>query len=137
MKKINRRSGVASVELALVLPILTFLLVIALDYGRIFYFSQIVNNCARNGALWASDPISQTYSPYKTLQAAATADAYGCDTTKMTVTQKNGSDSTGSWTEVTVTYPFNTITNFPYVPAKTILTCVVHAKVAPITPKGS
>jgi len=133
----NKRSGAATVELAIVLPILMFLLVISMDYGRLFYFSQIVNNCARNAALWAGDPIAQTYSPYTTLQAAANADAYGLDATKMNVSQKTGSDSAGSWVEVTVTYPFNTITNFPGVPSKTTLTSVVHVKLASTTPKGN
>ena len=48
------RRGVAAVELAIVLPFLCFLLIVAIDYARIFYFSLTVANCARNGALYAT-----------------------------------------------------------------------------------
>ena len=55
-----RRRGAAVVELALLLPFLTFLLLITIDYCRLFYYSQVVTNCARNGAVFASDPFALT-----------------------------------------------------------------------------
>src|SRR5262245_16916603 len=68
----NRRSrrGVASVELAVLVPFLAFLFVIALDFGRIFYFSVTVENCARSGALYGSDPVAAAQSPYSSIQQA-------------------------------------------------------------------
>jgi Flp pilus assembly protein TadG len=50
----KRRHGVAAVELAILLPLLGFLFVIALDYSRIFYFTMVVTNCARSGAIYGS-----------------------------------------------------------------------------------
>src|SRR5205085_569737 len=43
------RGGVAAVELALVLPVLMFLFLVAVDYSRLFHYAQMVSNCARNG----------------------------------------------------------------------------------------
>jgi TadE-like protein len=56
------RGGV--VELAIILPLVAFLFVIAVDYARIFYYSLTVANCARNGALHLSDPFATVNSPY-------------------------------------------------------------------------
>jgi hypothetical protein len=53
------------------------LLVLTVDFGRIFYYTSVIEACARNGALWASDVTGQTTSPYTNLTDAATADAAG------------------------------------------------------------
>src|SRR4051794_34883503 len=69
------RRGVAAVELALLLPFLAFLFVLAVDWSRVFYYSLVVENCARNGAIFSSDPYALVQSPYTTVQDAALADA--------------------------------------------------------------
>src|SRR5262249_38652771 len=61
------RRGAAAVELAVLLPFLAFLFVIAVDWSRIFYYSMTVTNCARNGALWAGDPYTTTLRPYSNI----------------------------------------------------------------------
>lgn len=45
-----RRRGQALVEFALIVPILLFLLVIAIDFGRLFFSYIQINNAAREGA---------------------------------------------------------------------------------------
>jgi Flp pilus assembly protein TadG len=52
----HERTAAATVELAVLLSFLAFLFVIAVNFARIFYYSQVVENCARQGALYASDP---------------------------------------------------------------------------------
>src|SRR5262245_49516945 len=69
------RRGAAAVEAAILLPFLLFLFLVAVDYCRLFYFSQVVTNCARNGAAYLSDPVIAAQSPYPTVQEAAKADA--------------------------------------------------------------
>jgi Flp pilus assembly protein TadG len=69
----ENRNGTAAVELALLLPLLTFLLVIGIDFARVFHYSQIVENAARNGAIYASNPLAPAYSYYG--GATATTDA--------------------------------------------------------------
>jgi len=69
------RRGAAAVELALLLPLLAVLFGMGVDFARVFYFSQIVENGARNGALYASDPKAAANNLYANVQAAALADA--------------------------------------------------------------
>ena len=69
------RRGVAAVELALLLPFLSLLFVITLDWARVFYFSIVVDNCTRNGALYAVDPYSTFHGRYTDSTQSALADA--------------------------------------------------------------
>jgi Flp pilus assembly protein TadG len=131
------RRGVAAVELAFLAPLLFFLFLITIDFGRVFYFSLTVANCARNGALWQSDPYARMESPYKTLSDAALADASNLNDLKnqSEVTYTNGTDeSKNSYVEVTVTYRFQTITRFPGIPSETKLSRTVRMPVAPMNP---
>ena len=51
--------------MALLLPLLVFLYVIGVDFARVFYYSQVIENAARNGALYASDPKAPAYNLYQ------------------------------------------------------------------------
>jgi Flp pilus assembly protein TadG len=125
------RPGTAAVELAVLLPLLAFMFVIAVDWARILYFSQVVENCARQGALYASDPKAPANNLYASVQAAALADASNLSPLP-TVTSATGSDAAGnSYVTVTVTWTFRTITNFPGVPNLTNLTRTVQMRLAP------
>jgi Flp pilus assembly protein TadG len=125
---------VAAVELAFVLPLLAFLCVIAIDYGRVFYYSLTVVNCARNGALYASDPFAPTESPYTSLKQAALADA-GNLTPAPTVTSTSGTDVVGNpYVAVTASYTFETITHFPGVPQSVTIVRTVQMRTEPVIP---
>src|SRR5689334_6411385 len=97
------RQGAAAVELALLLPLLAFLLVLTIDFARLFYFSLTVMNCARNGAVYGCDPTTALQSPYKSVTEAALADASNLSPAP-TVTSQTVADSDGTHIEVTVTY---------------------------------
>ncbi len=76
----GRRRGSAAAELVAVAPLLLFVLIVAIDFCRLFFDYTIITNAARNGALWASDPyangtVTPSQSPYATVQDAALADA--------------------------------------------------------------
>ncbi len=73
----QRRHGAAAVELALLLPFLILMFVVSVDYARIFYYTQVVENCARNGAFYLSDPKAPANNLYSGVQQAALADAGG------------------------------------------------------------
>ena len=131
----SSRGGVASVELAVLLPLLLFLFVIAIDYGRIFYFSLTLENCARNGAFYGSDPVAAAQSPYANLQQAALAEAQNLNP-QPTISSVNSLDASGNaWVEVTANWSFHTVCNFPGMPATTSLARKVKMRVAPTTPK--
>lgn len=128
-----RRAGTA-VELALLLPLLGLLFLITVDFARLYYHYSIVTNCARNGALYGSDPTSASESPYTNLSAAALADAPDLNP-QPSVSSANGTDSSGNpYVEVTVAYPFTTISNYPGLPNPINLTRTVRMRVAPATP---
>jgi Flp pilus assembly protein TadG len=143
-KHLAPRPGVAATELAVLLPFIAFMFVIAVDWARVFYYSIAVRNCARNGALYMSQQQSAktTSSPYtdsgyvnlyvnaaSPVTAAALADAPNLTPTPA-VTSASGSDGYGAYVEVTVSYPFQTVTHFAVgnfaVPSNTNVTSTVR-----------
>jgi Flp pilus assembly protein TadG len=113
-----RRQGAAAAELALMLPVLTFVFIVAIDFCRLFYAYNVITNCARNGALWASDPyangtVTPSQSPYATVQDAALADANNLSTPAPTVAQSPTSPVLpGATVSVTVTYNFSMVSSY-------------------------
>ena len=153
VRKRTVRKGAQVVEFAIVLPFIAFMFVIAVDWARIFYYSIAVTNCARNGALYMSQQQSAatTSSPYtdsgyvnlyvnskNPVSDAALADAPDLTPTP-TVTSTTGSDGYGPYVEVTVSYTFQTVTDFSVgsfvVPSSTDVTSTVRMYVPPESPK--
>jgi Flp pilus assembly protein TadG len=128
----RRRRGAAAAELALMVPFLALILLIAVDFCRLFFAYNTITNAARNGALWASDPlangtVSPSQSPYAAVEAAVMADANNLSPTLASeitagtgsITQTSGNDgsgpggTTGNPTAiVTVKYQFKLITSY-------------------------
>ncbi len=110
----GRRRGSAAAELVAVAPLLLFVLIVAIDFCRLFFDYTIITNAARNGALYASDPRYQ--SLYADFQAAALDDAnYDLNPalTEANVTSSTGTDGQGNATvSVTVQYQFNMISTY-------------------------
>jgi Flp pilus assembly protein TadG len=128
------RPAAAAVELALLLPVLTLLLVITVDFARLYYHYMTITNCARNGALWLSDPVAQATSKYATVDAAARADAVNLDPSKLSVSNTSGTDANANpYAEVTVTYQFPLITSYLGFNEQT-LSRTVRMRTAPVTP---
>lgn len=130
------RKGAATVELAVLLPLLVFLFVIGVDFARIFYHLVAVTNAARSGAIYGSqDPV---YAANESgIRAAALADAKDL-TAAPTVASVQGVDELGHpCVRVTVTWTFTTISRFPGVPSEVVLSRTVQMRIAPIMPKGS
>jgi len=76
------RRGVATIELAMMAPVLTFVLLATVDFGRLFHGYITITACARNGAIYASgNSAVQAQYPYynadihTATQNAAQADA--------------------------------------------------------------
>jgi len=130
----QRRKGAAVVELAILLPLLVFLFLIATDFARVFYFSLTLTNCARAGALYACDPAMMAESPFPSARAAALADATNLSP-QPTITQDTGIDALGRpYVEVTAAHSFSTITGFPGIPRSLNLRRTVRLYVAANSP---
>src|SRR5262249_40545307 len=130
----QRRRGAAAVELAVLLPVLAFLFVAAVDYPRVSYYSVTVENCARNGALYASDPVMAAQPPYASITAAAQAEAPNLSPAP-SVSSASGTDGDSNpYVEVTVTWSFQTLTNYPGVPSTVTVSRTVRVRKAPTVP---
>ena len=130
----RQRRGAAVVELAVLLPLLVFLFVITVDFARIYYFSVTLQNCARAGALHASDPLVADESAFASTEAAALSDATNI-TPSPTITKTDGVDASGrAYVTVTAAYTFRSIARFPGVPAQVNLARSVRMYVAAISP---
>ena len=139
--KYRSRKAAAAVEFAALLPFIMFLAVISVDWARLLYFTITLDNCARNGALYACDAEAQYKSPYTNVTAAALAEAPALSQTP-TVTQTNLADGGDGYPAVvvTVSMPFSTFTNFTYgkkfsVTKDNTLSRSVQMRVAPEAPK--
>ncbi len=136
MRKVarRRRRGAAAIEMALLAPPLCFMAVATVDFGRVYYASATISNCARNGAIYASDPIYSATSPYASVQEATLADAGNVSPTP-TVSSSTGTDSRGDPSvSVTVSCPFTTIMTYPGIPTSTTIARTVQMRVAATTP---
>ena len=129
----HSRPGVAAVELAVLLPLLCFLFVVAVDYARVFYFTMTVTNCARSGAIYGGQNPT-TANDQTGISAACKVDAGNLDTTQMKVTSVTDSATSPTYVFITVTYPFSTITNFPGITSTTTISRTIRMTVTPLTP---
>ena len=133
-KRNPRPGGTAAVEFALLMAPLIFFLLGATDFCRLFYYYVTVHNCARNGALWAADPLGPTESPYTTVDQAAKADAPSAMQGQISVSSTPGSDGSGSNVTVKVSCPFATLVNYPGMPSTVNLASQTTMRVIPLTP---
>ncbi len=126
----ERRRGAVAVELAVLLPFLSFCFVAGIDFCRVFYYIQAVQNAAATGAVYACQNAT---SAANTTQITSTAQADASNLSPLpTVTSSQGTDADGNATvSVTVTYTFKTITNYPGIPSSTALTRTVTMRVCP------
>jgi hypothetical protein len=125
-------------------------MVISIDYARLFYFGVTVQNCARNGAYYASNYPNNSYLyndiyGYKSVDEAILSDAANL-TPIPTYEVRYGPSAEGPFTlsqkpsgdchvQVTVRWTFHSITNFPGVPTTVNLERVAIMQVAPAMPE--
>jgi Flp pilus assembly protein TadG len=125
---------VASVELAVCLPLLLMLALMVLDFGRILYTSITIDNCAHNAGIYAShcfDNQNQqwisseaqywqgppgTYQAISTEQAALLVDGQNLspavNSSMIVYSGSTQTDSNGDLCAfVTITYPFQLISS--------------------------
>jgi len=119
--------------MALLLPFICFVFVIGVDYARIFYFSLTVSNCARNGALYGSQDTAHAIDTAG-IKTAAQIDGGSLTLASLNVSSATDSSTSPTYVDVTVTYPFSTLSNFPGVTKTTTLSRTVRMLVVPAVP---
>lgn len=127
------RSGVATVECSILLPLLLFLFLVGVDFSRVFYFSIAVTNCARNGAMYGSKDPSKALDQTG-IKNAVLIDAHNLNQDMMTISSATDSNTAPTYVEVTVVYPFQTTTGFLGLPGTFTITRSVRMQVSPLVP---
>jgi Flp pilus assembly protein TadG len=105
-----RRSGAAAAELALALPFLTLLFAVAVDYCRVFYVTQTLQNCAWVGAMYASGTARNPNAASATAAAQQAAVAEGTSLNPPLDAAQVSVSFAGSNAVVTVQYQFQAVT---------------------------
>jgi Flp pilus assembly protein TadG len=106
------RRGAVATELAILLPFIILMFVIAVDFCRVFYATQVVEGAAYCGALYASGTARPTAG---TTAADAATQAAVADGTALNPPLQSGNVTVSVGTTsatVTVTYPFHMVTSY-------------------------
>jgi Flp pilus assembly protein TadG len=128
--------GQSYVELAFALPVLAIVLVVAADFGRLFYTYVEVINAARAAAQYGSNSVVTAADSTGMIAAAkqdgvnlanltVTASQCTCGTATASVPACSSNyctnDPQGNYVVVNAQAPFSTITKYPGVPSSVTL----------------
>ena len=124
-----RREGQGIVELALLTPMLVFMLLITVDFARAYSAYIEVSNAARAGAIYGSRS-SANANNENAVRDAALADSPSIFGSAPVVDSDTGTDSDGyEQVVVTVDYEFSILTGFPGIPSTIDLSRTVQMRV--------
>lgn len=130
-----RRRGAVLVEFAILLPVLVAIVLGCVDFGRFAYTYIAVSNAARAGAFFAStQPVdSKTWNAWVLAVQQASVNEMSVNFTASQIsvpTPVMVTDSNGLKTvQVQVSYPFETIVNWPGMPHRMTLRHAVAMRV--------
>ncbi len=108
----HSKNGQSLVEMALLLPVLLLITVVAIDFGRGIYYYSVLYNAAREGARYGivnQQPENPIPVDSGGILNAAKDIAAGLDTTQIKF-QKNSPSISGNMLTVKLEYPFTLIT---------------------------
>jgi Flp pilus assembly protein TadG len=106
------RRGAAAAELAILLPFVSLLFVAALDFCRVYYISQTIQNCAEAGAMYASGNATNPNGGSASATAVQAALAEGTSLSPPLQSSNVTVTYSGNTTQVTVQYQFKMLTSF-------------------------
>jgi Flp pilus assembly protein TadG len=129
------RQGIAAAELAISLPFLALMFIAAIDFCRVYYSTQTVQDCARSAAFYASGTSRHDGTSTTSEQAAIDAAVAGGASlsppladSDVAVTIANGVAT------VTISYRFSLFTNYLVVPNPIVIRRTVTMGLAPRSP---
>jgi Flp pilus assembly protein TadG len=125
-----RRNGQGLVEMALLAPLLLFLLMVTIDFARAYSAYIEINNAARAGAIHGSRSSAEANNA-SAVRAAALADSPEIFGTTPSVSSSTQKDSAGfEQITVTVDYTFETLISFPGIPDSVDLSRSVQMRIS-------
>jgi Flp pilus assembly protein TadG len=122
--------------MALLCPFLAFMMVVAIDYCRVFHLTQTVESSAQNAALYAAGVSTSDPDNFASQMAAAQQAALD-EGSRLSppLTAANVSVSVNNnIATATVTHTFSTITRIPGLPSTMTVTRTVNVPVLPKNP---
>jgi Flp pilus assembly protein TadG len=127
----EQRRGAAMAEMAILLPFVVFLFLVAVDFCRVFNCTQTVQGCAYAGALYASGYAQSDpgVTPEDAAKQAALAEGIMLEPALRT--EDVAVAFTKDAATVTVTYDFRTLTGFPGLPRTLRVVKAVRMELAP------
>jgi Flp pilus assembly protein TadG len=128
------RSGSVAVELAILLPLVMFCAVIGVDYARIFTRTMVLETASRNAAIWAAQDIDHANNK-EAIKNVALKDLTDVSPTPVVTSEVYKGPDGWFYVKVTVTMPFDTVTEFPGVPKRSNLIRSTDMRVLPMQPK--
>jgi Flp pilus assembly protein TadG len=133
------RRGAAAAELAIVMAVLIPAFILAVDAARVYRQYIVLSDAARNGAVYLSDPVAASGSPYADYKAAVLAGATDLPgLSAENITSGSGKDGDGNpYNSVSVSYTFSFLTAWPGLPTTFTLQRTVQMRVAPTLPNFS
>jgi Flp pilus assembly protein TadG len=135
-RRFRAARGQSYVELAFALPVLAIILVVAADFGRLFYTYVEVINAARAAAQYGSNSVITAADSTGMIAAAkqdgvnianltVTASQCTCGTATASIPACSSNyctnDPQGNYVVVNAQAPFSTITKYPGVPSSVTL----------------
>jgi hypothetical protein len=134
--KATVRPAAAAAELAILLPMLSVMFLVALDFCRAYACTQIVQAAAAAGAMYASGnalPAAGTTSSDAAVQAAVNE---GTSLQPRLASNNVNVNVAGGVATVTVTYQFNTLFGISGMAQTTNVVRTANMNVAPTPPGG-
>jgi Flp pilus assembly protein TadG len=107
------RRGAAAVELAIWLPFLSLMFVVAVDFCRVFHHTQTLQNCADTAARYASGTADASSSANREQEARKAAVADGVSLNPPLQDQNVRFDYEGNFAAATVEYEFTWLVPWP------------------------
>jgi hypothetical protein len=147
------RGAVAAAELAVLLPFLAFILLATIDFARVFYYAVTIENCLHNGAIFGSQTFDNQNQQWLgnnqywqgpngqiVSQGRAASELDGTNLNPVlgdsNITVANATAADGNPVSiVTISYPFQTITQFPGIPSQLTIQRSAQMRVAPAVPR--
>ncbi len=132
LRKKPRYAAIAA-EMAICLPFLTAMFLIAADFCRVFYYAETIQNCAECAALYAGGVVNPNSGTDPTTAAQQAAVAEGSSLNPALQTGNVNVTISSTTATVTVTYQFQTIVPYPLLPGGITLTRTAQMPVIPAT----
>lgn len=128
-RRYKRRKGQGLVEMALLAPLLVFILMATVDFARAYSAYIEVTNSARAGAIYGSRSSSNA-NDAAAVRDAALADSPTIFGTAPTISSSTATDTDGyEQITVTVDYTFSVLTGFPGIPDSVDMSRTVQMRV--------